>query len=152
MERKNILAEMEKIKCLAKEKLQECGGFKMFVVSYSANGDILASLEPWTDECERKQKLRTLVNWLKLEQPYMFVFCSMIMRRKFDKKEDCENNVNYTEVAGILILGRTPSKSYCLSLEHKKASEGYQFAEESLVDETNSEHHSFLDETFKAVN
>ena len=153
MERKDILVELDKVKNLVKNKIERESGFLSFVISYSlTNKNRIAHLDKWSDEEGKEYILTQMIDWLKEQSPYAFIFTSFTLKRQFANKEDYKNNINYTETPGVLIIGKTPDKSYHLSLEYGNENGKLIFLKEHLVDVTNDSSPSFLDTIFQGVN
>ena len=153
MERKDILVELDKVKNLVKNKMERQGEFLSFVISYSlTNKNRIAHLDKWTDEEGKADILTQMTDWLKEQKIYAFIFVSPTLKRQFANKEDYEKDINYIEIPSILITGRTPDKSYNLSLEYGNENGKLIFLKEHLVDVTNASSPSFLDTIFQGVN
>ena len=153
MGEKDILVELDKVRNLVKNKIEREGGFLSFVISYSlTNKNRIAHLDKWSDEEGKEYILTQMIDWLKEQSPYAFIFTSFTLKRKFANKEDYEKDINYIEIPTVLITGRTPDKNYNISLEYKNENGKPIITKETLVDVTNNGNQSFLDEVFKGLN
>jgi len=151
-EKKDVFVEMHKVANLTKGKLQKDGTFPPFVISYSlTNGNGLINLPKWETKEEREGVLTDLVAHLKQQQLYGFIMASLVTRYKYKTPEDYEKDVNAEKVPGILVVAKTPEKSFHISIEYESVDGKYIFKDE-LIDVTNDNDECFLDEVFKGMN
>jgi hypothetical protein len=151
-EKKDVFVEMHKVANLTKGKTQKDGTFPPFVICYSLEtGNNFVQMPEWKSKEEREKILTDIVKYLKDQHPYGFILASPVTRYKFKTPEDYKADVNAEEVSGILIVAKTPEKSFHISTEYENKDGKFIFKDE-LVDVTNDNEECCLDEVFKGMN
>jgi len=152
MKRKDVHAEMEKVKNMVKSKIEKGNGsFCAFVISYNDDSSLFAEIVTGITDKERDSSYGQMVDWLKSQNPYMFIFGIQTIERKYKTKRDMENQENYEEIESALIIGRTQTSTDHIVLEYDLINGKYEFKEHA-VKSTKNECSKYLDKVFTLIN
>lgn len=142
----NNIAKMVENKMMKDKK-----GFPPFGISYTSQGNFMAQASLWETPEEKERELTAIVDFIKGQHPQGFIFGSLTSQKKFKTKEDYDNDMNYEAVPSILLIGRTPERSYNLSINYQEKDGQYVF-EEHLIETTNENGVNFLTRIFDGIN
>lgn len=152
MDRKDIHVEMEKIKNMVMQKIEiGDGSFCAFVISYSDKVSYFAEIVTGITEKERDSSYGQMIDWLKGQDPYMFIFGIQTVERRYKTKGDMEKHENYEEIDSALIIGKTQTSTDHIVLEYE-AVNGQYFFQEHDIKSTKNECSKYLDRVFNLVN
>jgi hypothetical protein len=147
-EKKDITAELRKVANLFKTKVEKEGTCPPSVFSYSLEtGNNFVQLPEWDSTEERNGILTNMVDWLKEQHSYGFIFASPATRYKYNTPEDFKNDVNAIKVPEIILVAKTPEKTINMAIEYEIHDGKFTFKDE-LADVTNDESRSFLDQVY----
>jgi hypothetical protein len=121
MERKDLAVEMDKIKTICKKKIEKCGSFGAFIVSYAAYNEWVSFTGPWDNETEKETDFWEEVKAVKLRSPYMVIYGFLgkgYNGQVIDPGIDC-----------IYLLGKQNEKTICVTITYTKEGNKYNFVE-----------------------
>lgn len=130
MEPKKVMDALSDMSVMVKKKLQRDGEFTAFIAAYTAGGNFMAQVEPGTKELERYIAFSRMVNWFKIQSPYICIF-------------GIEQN------QGALVIAKTLKATYHLTINYTVQNGQYVFTE-NITNEMNTEYDNFLNKVYQS--